>query len=424
MYINFTLLEELWSTRQRKLPRKARINPKRLKYGFKVKAPPKRELIRFDGEQEQIPQKRKIAAHVFGPGVDFAARLEQMLHPERVTDAETLRWRVRMLPSEAELEYFARRFDEMKMEDAGSLATLERLWFHLKDAPLLRQAYRVHTWRLEVQELMADQRKSIDALHRVHEALYDNDEMKQVAQLILFVGNFLNFGAFNGNVEGFRWDIFGQLAVCASTEEPRYNLLMFLVETVHRRYPALVNWTDSFDGLADLHVDEREIQDRARKLSTTLKALVSVLSKRPGDDEKTQALRDVVDATAQTLSAFEEELAEVEAKCSALSIHFGFLSADFRQARSVLANVKVIWQRTERSIRPILRVYPRVVLAYWRVSAREREQHLFQKESSTRPRLASRSALFNALSGDVEDIIYCYLGVSFRSKLMRMYVSR
>merc|ERR1712013_442985 len=121
------------------------------------------------------------------------------------------------------------------------------------------------------------------------------------------------------------WDVFRTLADCSSTEESQYNLLMFLIETVHVSYPSLVNWIDAFGALEELRVDEGEIRERTKKLFVQLKIISKVVSAH--DEEKADsALMDIVNATEETLKAFDKELTDVQAKCDALSIYFGFMT--------------------------------------------------------------------------------------------------
>merc|ERR1719206_154011 len=247
---------------------------------------------------------------------------------------------------------------------------------------------------------------------------------------------------------------------------------MFLIETVHARYPHLVNWVDAFAELSQLRVDENEIRAQADAMSKRLasitreltessddaeaESLVSPVHRRPKDDfsaspNTTKALLEtktdekesigVVNATTEALRAFDDELMDLEAKCNELPIHFGFRDTftlfknansrtDARNASNKKRHVSKWFVDTNAvydvamgndfwAIRGVLAK----VGAEWQRTEQMIERPLLRVYHHI-VRAYWRSARLpdgRALPGGTEALIYAMLSVEFKFELMSMY---
>merc|ERR1719420_780312 len=178
----------------------------------------------------------------------------------------------------------------------------------------------------EVDAFCAAHQYTSGALEEAWQRLHGNQQIRTISELVLFIGNFVNFHQFRmSNATGFRWDALLSMAqsyACGS--ENSYSLLMFLVENVHRNHPSLARWVDVFDGLDELTagLELGKGQDYLQRWPSINQELrmfrrrLEALARMGGA---------VYEEAASKLQRFEEQFQAAATQMSALPAYFGFL---------------------------------------------------------------------------------------------------
>jgi len=369
LHLDLSLLQYLWAESTDSKSRKCRIKNKK-----KNKA---REFAVFDADKyygKEEGQRRResrlrmlMTCHFLKHGV-FEQRVHDMLHPEQVTDEEYLMKIQRVLPSENERLQFQALCDGFSQKEAdSSFAFLERVWFRLKDTPHIADRCEMVLLSRSVDAFCAAHQETTCALQESLGRLCGNQQIRTIAELVLFIGNYINFRHIRlSNAKGFQWQSVLGMAQSFAVGADNYSLLMFLVENVHRNHPSLINWVDAFAGLDVLSAGDEEIETQ-----------MALLQRRLEKVAYQRGSNSLYDEAVLKLQRFEEQYRAAAEPMTALPAYFGFADersrySELRQVCALLVQIRREWRECEERMRiPIFAVYDHIVVAYFRDSAVE-----------------------------------------------------
>ena len=144
-------------------------------------------------------------------------------------------------------------------------------------------------------------RPNINLVKQAIQDILANDALPDILNLILRVGNFLNFGSHAGNAEAFKITSLLKLTDTRANK-PRMNLLHFVVQMAEEKKNSLLDFPEKMPVLAEacrLNVDtlEAEVAQLKKNLDTTKKRLETST-----DDLKEQFSPFIRVATEESLS--------------------------------------------------------------------------------------------------------------------------
>eukprot|EP01083_Nonionella_stella_P220790 789573_1 len=120
----------------------------------------------------------------------------------------------KIVPNEEHMSKFNNYFKQCKykLDDIKYFAIGERLWYYCGSIPLVSLRCELWMFKLQFNELCDDQYKHIHLLRDTYSSIMDNKQMYKIFELILAIGNYLNYGhRRNGGAKGIRLDIFDKL---------------------------------------------------------------------------------------------------------------------------------------------------------------------------------------------------------------------
>lgn len=146
--------------------------------------------------------------------------------------------------------------------------SLERFWFYFRYTPRISMRCKLWLSKMKFDGLYNKCIQDINMLKKIYDTIYENDNMMRIFQLVLCIGNFLNYGhKRNGEAKGVKLDVFKKMSCIKSKQGNKtYTLLMFLVHTVDKNYPELMNWIEIFDICQTFKSMEFDLEDLKNRI--------------------------------------------------------------------------------------------------------------------------------------------------------------
>ncbi|ETO03944.1 actin binding protein, partial [Reticulomyxa filosa] len=94
-------------------------------------------------------------------------------------------------------------------------------------------------------------RERIQLVENALQKLRTSENLRQMLEVILAVGNFLNYGTARGNAYGFHLDPALDMIDGLKANDKSMSLLVFVIEQMHTACPDALKWIDEFELLAD-----------------------------------------------------------------------------------------------------------------------------------------------------------------------------
>eukprot|EP01083_Nonionella_stella_P124454 375796_1 len=302
--LDFGLLDKLWCK-----PKK--IKKEKKKKDKKDKKPKKRSKIAFLDEMDDGGKKARVAnitiKAIKKSAEEYRDIILTMDINEEKDNAQDLVTAInKIVPNEDHMKKFEEHWKSNKYQliDVKYFEVGERLWYYCRKIPLISLRCELWMFKLQFAELCDDQYKHINLLRSTFTGIDGNQDMFKVFELILAIGNYLNYGhKRNGGAKGIRLDIFDKLrdlkankatapgnGLAEKDQVPdmgteKYTLLMYLVNMVNKEYPELAQWVKIFDNCkACIKIKTDELEKEVNSIDKKVKNLKVQLKRM--DEEK------------------------------------------------------------------------------------------------------------------------------------------
>eukprot|EP01083_Nonionella_stella_P124461 375809_1 len=367
--LDFGLLDKLWCK-----PKK--IKKEKKKKDKKDKKPKKRSKIAFLDEMDDGGKKARVAnitiKAIKKSAEEYRDIILTMDINEEKDNAQDLVTAInKIVPNEDHMKKFEEHWKSNKYQliDVKYFEVGERLWYYCRKIPLISLRCELWMFKLQFAELCDDQYKHINLLRSTFTGIDGNQDMFKVFELILAIGNYLNYGhKRNGGAKGIRLDIFDKLrdlkankatapgnGLAEKDQVPdmgteKYTLLMYLVNMVNKEYPELAQWVKIFDNCKaciKIKTDELEkevnsidkkvknLKDQLRRIEEEKRRMGKKKGKEETKEEETWEeppapddvyekvmvvfLREAEDGAKKLLDIFEDTVS----KCNKLALSMG-----------------------------------------------------------------------------------------------------
>ncbi|XP_078419536.1 inverted formin-2-like [Cetorhinus maximus] len=197
-------------------------------------------------------------------------------------DVEVLKQLKKLLPEEHERENII-----LYKEKKEKLANGDHFYLCLLNVPCYELRIDCLLSCEDIIVLQNFHRPNAELIKKACEDLLSSSRLPQFCQLILKIGNFLNYGSATGNADGFKINTLIKLKE-TKANQPQVTLLHYAVEEVEKSYPGLLNLPDdlkSASKAASIKVDS--IQSEVSRISHRLEK-ISVDIASSLDDVKLQ----------------------------------------------------------------------------------------------------------------------------------------
>ncbi|XP_069028714.1 inverted formin-2-like isoform X2 [Embiotoca jacksoni] len=237
-------------------------------------------------------------------------------------DVEVLKQLIKLLPEKHEVDNL-----KSHLADRDKLASVDQFYLQLLDVPS-------YSLRIECMLLCEESSSVLDTLtpkaellSRACHSVRESTRLPSFCQLILSVGNFLNYGTHTGNAEGFKISTLLKLTETKANKS-RITLLHHILQEVEEDQPDLLHLPDDLETCekaAGFNVDS--IQSEANSLIKRLKNCERKVSSS-ADDVKEQYLS-ALQESLQACERLQRLLSTVEDQRMELSTYLCEDSSSF-----------------------------------------------------------------------------------------------
>ncbi|EGC36845.1 hypothetical protein DICPUDRAFT_46912, partial [Dictyostelium purpureum] len=161
---------------------------------------------------------------------------------ETVLDLETINQMIKYVPSKEEIDCihaFKKKQEELPQEERMRLGKAEQFIDKISSIPRLTQRIQAIHFKLNFPEKLYQAKPDIRKFNEAFSQLQNNN-IFAVMELILSIGNFINFGTIRGNASGFKIDSINKLADTKSNVREKYTLVHYIIEYLESTQPELL----------------------------------------------------------------------------------------------------------------------------------------------------------------------------------------
>ncbi|XP_031437161.1 inverted formin-2-like isoform X2 [Clupea harengus] len=231
-------------------------------------------------------------------------------------DVEVLKQLKKLLPEKHEIENL-KSYDGEREKLAG-VDQFYLLLIAVPGYPLRIECMLLCEETTNVLEMM---KPKVEILDAACDSLKESSRFPEFCNLILDVGNFLNYGSHTGNAEGFKISTLLKLTETKANKS-RITLLHHILEEAEQNHPDLLKLADDLEiceKAAGVSLDS--VQSEANTLIKGLKDSEKKVSSSSIEDIKGQYLNDIK-ACLDHSGDLEERLASIERKKEDMALYF------------------------------------------------------------------------------------------------------
>ncbi|ETO17317.1 actin binding protein, partial [Reticulomyxa filosa] len=135
--------------------------------------------------------------------------------------------------------------------DVSKLSGAEKFFVKLMDLVSVKQMLKLWLLKSQFEPRVNHIRERIQLVENALQKLRTSENLRQMLEVILAVGNFLNYGTARGNAYGFHLDPALDMIDGLKANDKSMSLLVFVIEQMHTACPDALKWIDEFELLAD-----------------------------------------------------------------------------------------------------------------------------------------------------------------------------
>ncbi|KYQ93845.1 actin binding protein [Tieghemostelium lacteum] len=172
---------------------------------------------------------------------------------EKILDLETINQLVKYIPSKEEIDTI-NQFKELQLskpdEERLKMGKPETFIDKISSIPRLSQRIQALHFKLNFPEKLYHAKPDIRKFNEAMGELQNNN-LFSVLEIILSLGNFINYGTNRGNASGFTIDSINKLADTKSNVREKYNLVHYIIELLESTQPELLTFADEIPNVIE-----------------------------------------------------------------------------------------------------------------------------------------------------------------------------
>ncbi|CAO3596021.1 unnamed protein product [Absidia cylindrospora] len=258
------------------------------KPAVQIKAPRKKEQVYI------IDSKKAYTLNIFMTSFGKRLPLDQfrsrmLAMDDDLNDEELLMALLKFAPTKDEIKNLT-PYLNAPSEQVLALSPPDQFCLQMMTIPRFTERLECMVFRASFKDKYQRLRHQMDNVKEASVSLYDASSFKELLQLILLLGNFLNGNTYRGGAFGVRIGSINKLVDTKGTSNST-TLLHFLAETVEKNFTNINDFVDELEPCKEAHkvsLSEMniEFQDMATGLSTLEEELKIDDYDKVQDDEK------------------------------------------------------------------------------------------------------------------------------------------
>uniref|UniRef100_A0A2K6FEX4 Dishevelled associated activator of morphosis 2 n=1 Tax=Propithecus coquereli TaxID=379532 RepID=A0A2K6FEX4_PROCO len=208
------------------------------------------------------------------------------------------------------------------------MARADRFLYEMSRIDHYQQRLQALFFKKKFQERLAEAKPKVEAILLASRELIRSKRLKQMLEVVLAIGNFMNKGQ-RGGAYGFRVASLNKIADTKSSIDRNISLLHYLIMILEKHFPDILNMPSELQHLPEAaKVNLAELEKEVGNLRRGLRAVEVELEYqrrqvREPNDKFVPIMSDFITVSSFSFSELEDQLNEARDKFAKALMHFG-----------------------------------------------------------------------------------------------------
>lgn len=208
------------------------------------------------------------------------------------------------------------------------MARADRFLYEMSRIDHYQQRLQALFFKKKFQERLAEAKPKVEAILLASRELTLSQRLKQMLEVVLAIGNFMNKGQ-RGGAYGFRVASLNKIADTKSSIDRNISLLHYLIMILEKHFPDILNMPSELKHLSEAaKVNLAELEKEVSILRRGLRAVEVELEyqrhqARDPNDKFVPVMSDFITVSSFSFSELEDQLNEARDKFAKALTHFG-----------------------------------------------------------------------------------------------------
>ncbi|XP_037588431.1 disheveled-associated activator of morphogenesis 2 isoform X1 [Cebus imitator] len=208
------------------------------------------------------------------------------------------------------------------------MARADRFLYEMSRIDHYQQRLQALFFKKKFQERLAEAKPKVEAILLASRELVRSKRLRQMLEVILAIGNFMNKGQ-RGGAYGFRVASLNKIADTKSSIDRNISLLHYLIMILEKHFPDILNMPSELQHLPEAaKVNLAELEKEVGNLRKGLRAVEVELEYqrrqvREPNDKFVPVMSDFITVSSFSFSELEDQLNEARDKFAKALMHFG-----------------------------------------------------------------------------------------------------
>ncbi|KAM4835492.1 disheveled-associated activator of morphogenesis 2 isoform 2-T5 [Thomomys bottae] len=212
------------------------------------------------------------------------------------------------------------------------MARADRFLYEMSRIDHYQQRLQALFFKKKFQERLVEAKPKVEAILLASQELTSSRRLKQMLEVVLAIGNFMNKGQ-RGGAYGFRVASLNKIADTKSSIDRNISLLHYLIMILEKHFPDILNLPSELQHLSEAaKVNLAELEKEVGNLKKGLRAVEVELEYqrhqvREPNDKFVPIMSDFITVSSFSFSELEDQLNEARDKFAKALMHFGELES-------------------------------------------------------------------------------------------------
>lgn len=240
---------------------------------------------------------------------------------EKLLNSERLPQIIKCAPTPEEAE-LVKSYDG----DVSVLGNTEKFFLALSTIPNLQERLSFWLFKIMFDDNFKDVKSKLDLVVNASLEIRTKKRFRQLMEVVLAIGNYLNAGTRSGKTYGFKLAALKQLNG-TKTADNKSNLLEYIVRYCQAKLPEVVTFYDDFRTVPDaLRVEYQPFKAEVNKLVSTidqLKKMLDSVDSNAAKDRFKPVMQGFLEKASVKVDQLVQNVQDVESDCAKLAMLYG-----------------------------------------------------------------------------------------------------
>merc|ERR1719285_909185 len=182
------------------------------------------------------------------------------------------------MPTKEECDQVSKKYEEY--DSIANWGKVETFFYHMHDIERISERLTSWLFMLEFEDFIESLDSKLHEIHESYEVISESVHFRQILQIVLRLGNYMNGKGSKGAATGFKLDALSGLSAIKSADK-KQSMLEWITQLVEKEFPDAIEWVDEFETVsianrleaADLENEKKEIDGYMNEMEEMLQDL-------------------------------------------------------------------------------------------------------------------------------------------------------